>query len=400
MNAKSAAAFILLVLGLAASCAGPRPIEVTAQGSEISIVPKPVSRRPPARLLPHHLGLPHCGARRRPPRRSGRSLPGRATSFGLRARRSHLGRAARRGAGSDHHPARRGRKPRARGLRALGDSRRRGHRRSGSGGDVLWRPDAAPASPSRGLRLGRRRGRCRLPALRQGRGQAPLPLARHAAGRLAALLPQGVRQALSRPPGPAQDEHLPLAPDRRPGLADRDQEVPEADRGRGLAGDREDQHWNSRPPQGRATGHATAASTPRTTSARSWPTRRAGTSPSCPRSRCPATARRPWPPTPSFRCTGGPFTVHAGGVFRSGRLLRRQRRDVRVPGGRAGGGASSCSRASSSTSAATRCPRTSWKACPKCQARIKADGLKDEDELQSYFIRRIETFLDSTRPDA
>jgi hexosaminidase len=40
-------------------------------------------------------------------------------------------------------------------------------------------------------------------------------------------------------------------------------------------------------------------------------------------------------------------------------------------------------------------PKTRWKACPKCQARIKAEGLKDEAELQSYFIRRIEKFLNS-----
>jgi hexosaminidase len=40
-------------------------------------------------------------------------------------------------------------------------------------------------------------------------------------------------------------------------------------------------------------------------------------------------------------------------------------------------------------------PKTRWHACPKCQARIKAEGLKDEHELQSYFIRRIEKFLNS-----
>ncbi len=39
------------------------------------------------------------------------------------------------------------------------------------------------------------------------------------------------------------------------------------------------------------------------------------------------------------------------------------------------------------------CPKNRWKACDKCQARIKAEGLKDEHELQSYFIRRIEKFL-------
>ncbi|WP_343701891.1 family 20 glycosylhydrolase [Chitinophaga sp.] len=41
------------------------------------------------------------------------------------------------------------------------------------------------------------------------------------------------------------------------------------------------------------------------------------------------------------------------------------------------------------------CPKDRWKACPKCQARIKALGLKDEHELQSYFIQRMEKFLNS-----
>ncbi len=39
------------------------------------------------------------------------------------------------------------------------------------------------------------------------------------------------------------------------------------------------------------------------------------------------------------------------------------------------------------------CPKERWKACTKCQARMKANGLKDEHELQSYFIRRIEKFV-------
>ncbi len=41
------------------------------------------------------------------------------------------------------------------------------------------------------------------------------------------------------------------------------------------------------------------------------------------------------------------------------------------------------------------CPKTRWQQCPKCQARIKAEGLADEHELQSYFVRRIEKFLNS-----
>lgn len=42
---------------------------------------------------------------------------------------------------------------------------------------------------------------------------------------------------------------------------------------------------------------------------------------------------------------------------------------------------------------ADECPKDRWKECDKCQARIKEEGLKDEHELQSYFIKRIERFL-------
>jgi hexosaminidase len=38
-----------------------------------------------------------------------------------------------------------------------------------------------------------------------------------------------------------------------------------------------------------------------------------------------------------------------------------------------------------------------WKACPKCQARIRREGLKDECQLESYFIRRIEKFLNARK---
>jgi hexosaminidase len=38
-------------------------------------------------------------------------------------------------------------------------------------------------------------------------------------------------------------------------------------------------------------------------------------------------------------------------------------------------------------------PKLRWENCVKCQERLRAEGLKDEDELQSYFIKRIEKFL-------
>ena len=36
-----------------------------------------------------------------------------------------------------------------------------------------------------------------------------------------------------------------------------------------------------------------------------------------------------------------------------------------------------------------------WKTCPKCQALMQQEGMKDVDELQSYMIRRIERFVNS-----
>ena len=38
-------------------------------------------------------------------------------------------------------------------------------------------------------------------------------------------------------------------------------------------------------------------------------------------------------------------------------------------------------------------PKFRWEHCPKCQKRMKDEGLADEHELQSYFIKRIEKFL-------
>ena len=39
------------------------------------------------------------------------------------------------------------------------------------------------------------------------------------------------------------------------------------------------------------------------------------------------------------------------------------------------------------------CPKANWKKCPKCQERIKNENLENEDQLQSYFIKRMEKFI-------
>ena len=41
------------------------------------------------------------------------------------------------------------------------------------------------------------------------------------------------------------------------------------------------------------------------------------------------------------------------------------------------------------------CPKEFWASCPKCQARKQAEGLKDDNELQSYFVKRIEKIVNA-----
>ncbi len=41
------------------------------------------------------------------------------------------------------------------------------------------------------------------------------------------------------------------------------------------------------------------------------------------------------------------------------------------------------------------CPKKRWKECQICQNRIKGNNLKDEYELQSYFMNRIEKYLEA-----
>jgi len=97
---------------------------------------------------------------------------------------------------------------------------------------------------------------------------------------------------------------------------------------------------------------------------------------------------------PELSCTGGPFTVETSwGIFddvycagndHTFTFLENVLSEVieMFPGKYVHIGGDEC-------------PKERWKACPKCQARLKAEGLKNEDELQSYFIKRIGRFLSS-----
>jgi hexosaminidase len=98
---------------------------------------------------------------------------------------------------------------------------------------------------------------------------------------------------------------------------------------------------------------------------------------------------------PEFSCTGGPFTVPTGGlwpikdIYCAGNdqvfaFLEEVLTEVAdlFPGKyiHIGG---------------DEADKTEWRRCPKCQARIRTEHLKDEAELQSYFVKRIERMLTS-----
>jgi hexosaminidase len=96
---------------------------------------------------------------------------------------------------------------------------------------------------------------------------------------------------------------------------------------------------------------------------------------------------------PEYSCTGGPFTVPPGGVWPITDIYCAGKEEtftfledvltevtelfpsqyIHIGGDEA--------------------DKTEWRRCPDCQARIRKEGLGDEDELQSYFVKRIEQFL-------
>ncbi len=96
---------------------------------------------------------------------------------------------------------------------------------------------------------------------------------------------------------------------------------------------------------------------------------------------------------PQYSCTGGPFTLPPGGIWPLTDILCAGNDSTFVfvenvlkevvdlfPGQYVHIGGDEAL-------------KTEWKRCPKCQARIRDEKLADEDELQSYFIKRVEKIL-------
>lgn len=96
---------------------------------------------------------------------------------------------------------------------------------------------------------------------------------------------------------------------------------------------------------------------------------------------------------PQYSCTGGPFTVPPGGlwpikdIYCAGNestfvFIEDVLKEVTAlfPGPYVHIGGDEAN-------------KTEWKRCPKCQARIRDEHLSNEEELQSYFVKRVEKIL-------
>jgi hexosaminidase len=96
---------------------------------------------------------------------------------------------------------------------------------------------------------------------------------------------------------------------------------------------------------------------------------------------------------PEYSCTGGPFTVTPGGLWPLS--------DIFCAGNDATfaflqdilGEVCALFPSTYIHVGGDEADKARWKQCAKCQARIRAEHLKGEDELQSYFVRRIEKYL-------
>lgn len=159
--------------------------------------------------------------------------------------------------------------------------------------------------------------------------------------------------------------------------------------------DREDKHWNSRPKQ-EAGEKATYGGFYTQEDIKEMVTyAQSRFITIVPEIEMPAHVTAALSAYPQYSCTGGPFTVLPGGVWPitdiycagndstylfiedvlSEVIDLFPSKYIHVGGDEA--------------------RKTEWEKCPKCKKRIKTEGLKNVGELQSYFIKRIEKFINS-----
>ncbi|MEI8113676.1 MAG: glycoside hydrolase family 20 protein [Bacteroidia bacterium] len=159
--------------------------------------------------------------------------------------------------------------------------------------------------------------------------------------------------------------------------------------------DREDKHWNSRPKQvaGEKATYGGFYTQNDIREMVAYAQSRFITI--IPEIEMPAHATAALAGYPQFSCTGGPFTVNPGGVWpitdiycagNDSTFLFLEdvlsevidlfpSKYIHIGGDEA--------------------TKTEWEKCLKCKKRIQTEGLKNVGELQSYFIKRMEKFINS-----
>jgi hexosaminidase len=159
--------------------------------------------------------------------------------------------------------------------------------------------------------------------------------------------------------------------------------------------DREDKHWNSRPKQeaGEKATYGGFYTQDDIKEIVAYAQERFITV--VPEIEMPAHVTSALAAYPQYSCTGGPFTVLPGGVWpitdiycagKDSTFLFLEdvltevidlfpSKYIHIGGDEA--------------------TKTEWEKCPDCKKRIKTEKLKDVKELQSYFIKRIEKFVNS-----
>ncbi len=98
---------------------------------------------------------------------------------------------------------------------------------------------------------------------------------------------------------------------------------------------------------------------------------------------------------PEYSCTGGPFTVLPGGYWPNANIFCAGNDSTFVFLDNILDEVAALFPCQYIHIGGDEADKANWKKCPKCQARIRNEGLKDEEELQSYFIKRIENHLNS-----
>jgi len=96
---------------------------------------------------------------------------------------------------------------------------------------------------------------------------------------------------------------------------------------------------------------------------------------------------------PQYSCTGGPFTVLPGGVWPITDIYCAGNDETFEFLQNILGEVIDLFPSQYIHIGGDEATKTEWEKCPKCQDRIKTEGLKNEHELQSYFVKRIEKYI-------